>query len=70
MAGYGELKFYGEAICERYRAPLNVMYRNHSSPGVLQFPIGIHIIMLQLPLVCYKTNANKLNYHSLYRHTI
>ena len=42
------------------------MYHNHSSPGVLQLPwcvttshwnvvqlpIGMHIIMLQLPLVC------------------
>ena len=46
---------------------LNVMYHNHSSPGVLQLPwyattsqwnvvqlpSGIHIIMLQLPLLCY-----------------
>ena len=45
---------------------LNVMYHNHSSPGVLQLswyattsqwnvvqlPIGMHIIMLQLSLVC------------------
>ena len=43
------------------------MYPNHSSPGVLQLPwcattsqwnvvqlpIGMHITMLQLPLVCY-----------------
>ena len=42
------------------------MYHNHSSPGVLQLPwcattsqwnvvqlpIGMHIIMIQLPLVC------------------
>ena len=46
---------------------LNVMYHNHSSPGVLQLPwcantsqwnvvqlpSGMHIIMLQLPLLCY-----------------
>ena len=46
---------------------LNVMYHNHSSPGVLQLPrcatisqwnvvqlpIGMHIIMLQYPLKCY-----------------
>ena len=45
---------------------LNVMYHNHNSPGVLQLPwcattsqwnvvqlpIGMHIITLQLPLVC------------------
>ena len=62
---------------------LNVMYHNHSSPGVLELPwcattsqwkvvlpIGMHIIMLQHPLECCKTNAHKLNYHSLYRHTI
>ena len=68
---------------------LNVMYHNHISPGVLQLPccatasqwnvvqlpIGMHKIMLQLPLVQYvimipETNADKLNYHSLYIHTI
>ena len=46
---------------------INVMYLNHSSPGVLQLPwrattfqwnviqlhIVMYIIMLQLPLVCY-----------------
>ena len=60
---------------------LNVMYHNHSSPGVLQLswcatasqwnvvqlPIVMHIIMLQHP---QKANALKLNYHSLYRHTV
>ena len=53
---------------------LNVMYHNHSSPGalqlpccaitsqwnVVQLPIGMHIIMLQHPLVCYNNTRKPM----------
>ena len=40
---------------------LNVMYHNHSSPGALQLPSGMHTIVLQLPLVCYNDTRKPLH---------
>ena len=54
---------------------INMLYHNHSSPGVLQLPwcaitfqwnavqlpIGMYIIMLQLPLVCYNDTRKPIH---------